>query len=471
MLVTALGPGRYHPGGDDATMEDMRLTEDLRGLASRPDFRTLMAVRLSSQAGDGMLQVGLASLLLFRAEHLTDVEDVAAALVVMLLPFSLVGPLTGPLVDRWRRRQLLLRGNLARAALVLATAAALQGAGGAPLIHAMALVSLGAARFLLAVLSAGLPRTVEPERLLVANSIVPALGGAAAAIGALIGLVLRLILPGGSAQETAGLIAAALLYCAAAALVTRLAPDHLGPERAPRGAGAAAVAAQAPSAAPAALAGEVVGDLIDAVGHLVRRATPALALSAMALHRFVHGMQLVVVILVARNLLARPQDADAGLAAFAALMGGMLAGHGLAVPLTALAHGRLRPATWVVLCLLAGTAGQAVLVATHAREWMVAGLVLFGLGVQGAKIAVDTIVQADTDDAYRGRAFAIYDMLFNSAECAAAVLAVLVLPPTGWSRGVQTALLVMVWVVAALYGIAMRMLGGRPLGARAAGRE
>ena len=200
--------------------------------------------------------------------------------------------------------------------------------------------------------------------------------------------------------------------------------------------------------------------LAEAVAHLVRRGTPALALSAMALHRFVYGMQLITLILVARNLLARPQDADAGLTAFAALMGGMLAGHALAIPLTALAHECIRPTTWVVLSLLGGTAGQAVLVATHQRESMVAGLAVFGLGVQGAKIAVDTIVQADTDDAYRGRAFAIYDVLFNSAECLAAGVAVLVLPTTGWSRGVQAVLLVMVWVVAGWYWRGVRGLGG-----------
>ena len=49
--------------------------------------------------------------------------------------------------------------------------------------------------------------------------------------------------------------------------------------------------------------------------------------------------------------------------------------------------------------------GQLVLVATHAQGAMTAGLVVFGIGVQGAKIAVDTIVQSDTADAYRGRTF------------------------------------------------------------------
>ena len=52
------------------------------------------------------------------------------------------------------------------------------------------------------------------------------------------------------------------------------------------------------------------------------------------------------------------------------------------------------------------------------------------------KIAVDTIVQRDTDDAYRGRAFTLYDTMYNAAFCAAAVLAAVSLPDTGWSARV-----------------------------------
>ena len=204
------------------------------------------------------------------------------------------------------------------------------------------------------------------------------------------------------------------------------------------------------------------GDLVAAARYLVRRGTPGLALTAMALHRFVYGMEVITLILMSRNLLAAPGDADAGLEVFGALMGAMVAGHGLAVVLTPLAHERVAPSTWIVVCLVGGTAGQLVLVATHARAAVVAGVLVFGAGVQGAKIAVDTTVQADTADAYRGRAFSIYDVLFNTAECAAAGAAVLVMPAVGWSRGVQAALVVFVWTVALVYRNRVGALGGRP---------
>ena len=63
----------------------------------------------------------------------------------------------------------------------------------------------------------------------------------------------------------------------------------------------------------------------------------------------------------------------------------------------------------------------------------VAAFVL-GLVTQGAKIATDTAVQSSVDDAYRGRVFSLYDMLFNVAFVGAAGVAALILPPDGRSR-------------------------------------
>lgn len=428
----------------------MRLTDDLRDLATVRAFRTLLGVRLVSQTGDGMVQAGLATLFFFQPQNMTTASGVAAALVVMLLPFSVVGPFTGPFIDRWRRRQTLWWGNLARAGLIALTAVVLSAGGIGLPVYVLVLVALGINRFLLSVLSAGLPQIIDHERLLVANSIVPTLGGAATAVGAAIGFVLRLVLPAGHAQDVASLACAAVLYALAALVVTRLSPGELGPEQPDLTTGLGTALAR------------TAGDLVDAVRYLRRRGTPGLALSTMALHRFVYGMELITMILTARNLLTSPENATTGLAIFGSLMGAMVAGHGLAVVLTPLAHERVAPSSWVVMCLLGGTLGQLVVVATHDQAAMTAGFLAFGIGVQGAKIAVDTIVQSDTADAYRGRAFSIYDVLFNTAECVAAGVAVLVLPDVGWSRPVQACLVLFVWVVAGWYAAGVRRLGDRP---------
>src|SRR5688572_11191800 len=86
-------------------------------------FLRLLAVRTTGQAGDGFLQAALASYALFSDDQATAAE-LAAAAAVVLLPYSLVGPYAGVLLDRWSRRQVLLVGNLSRSAVLLALSAA-----------------------------------------------------------------------------------------------------------------------------------------------------------------------------------------------------------------------------------------------------------------------------------------------------------------------------------------------------------
>ena len=42
-------------------------------------------------------------------------------MAVLLLPYSLIGPFAGVLLDRWRRRQIFLYGNQLRALLAALT--------------------------------------------------------------------------------------------------------------------------------------------------------------------------------------------------------------------------------------------------------------------------------------------------------------------------------------------------------------
>ena len=53
---------------------------------------------------------------------------------------------------------------------------------------------------------------------------------------------------------------------------------------------------------------------------------------------------------------------------------------------------------------------------------------MLGLAAQGVKICVDTILQREVDDGFRGRVFTVYDMVFNGVFVAAAALAAVVLP-------------------------------------------
>jgi hypothetical protein len=276
-----------------------------------------------------------------------------------------------------------------------------------------------------------------------ANTLTPTLGAVSAVVGGVLGFVIGRVVPDGPVRDGVVLASAAVLFGAASGLALRLGRDELGPERVER-------------TGPVGLWADMRAtgsDLVLGARYLIARRTPAMALGVMGVHRFLYGANFIAVILMARNLLADPADADAGLATFGLLLGISFAGNGLAVIATPLAHERMRPATWIVVCLGLGAVSQGLLVTGASFGVVAAAAVTLGLSVQGAKIAVDTIVQADTHDDYRGRAFALYDVLYNAAFVGAAALAAVALPDTGWSRLVFLGLAVVYLVAAGLFRV------------------
>lgn len=427
----------------------MAVLADLKSLLVHDGFRRLFRVRLISQCGDGMFQVGLATLYFFNPTTMTTAGGVAAAFTILLLPFTIVGPFVGPLLDRWSRQAVLFWGNTIRAVLCLALAALMYAGAGFASISVLALITLGINRFLLSALSAGLPHVVPRRQLIMANSIVPTLGAAATAVGAIIGFIINRLTPEGSVRDASGLLVAALLLAGAVWAASKIAYRELGPD----------ARVQIPLGSQLAL---VLEDLWQGASYLAKRGTPGHALIVMAVHRFLYGVNFIALLLISRNLLADPADADAGLAMFALLSGISLAGNGSAIILTPIAHERMTPHQWIVACLGISTLSQLILLATPSLPWIAIAAVLMGLGVQGAKIAVDTIVQRDVIDTYRGRAFALYDMMYNAAFVGAAALAAAVLPDTGWSRPGFAGLVALYLGLAAWYGWKTKRIGGKP---------
>src|SRR4051794_22125749 len=155
----------------------------VRHLLARRDFRRLLATRLFSQFGDGVFQAALAGTVLFNPQRAADPVDVAAGFAVLLLPYSLVGPFAGVWLDRWSRRQVLLRANIVRAVLVVAVAALVLGAVDGTPFYAAGLVVISVNRFVLAALSAALPHTVDEPSLVSANALSTTSGAVVTVVG------------------------------------------------------------------------------------------------------------------------------------------------------------------------------------------------------------------------------------------------------------------------------------------------
>ncbi|TXS55978.1 MFS transporter [Streptomyces sp. t39] len=422
----------------------MSAVGDLCVLLRLRNFRRLLAVRLLSQSADGVFQVALATYVVFSPERQTSPAAIASAMAVLLLPYSLVGPFAGVLLDRWRRRQVLLYGNLLRAVLACCTALLILLSVPDWLFYASALTVTGVNRFVLAGLSASLPRVVDSERLVMANSLSPTAGTLAATAGGGLAFAVRLLL---SDSDAAVVLLAALLYLSSAFMSLRMSRALLGPE---------------PEVLQPRLAAALVSTargLLDGLRHLRGRPAAAHALAAMTLLRFCYGALTVMVLMLCRYAWS-DSDAD-GLALLGLALGVSGAGFFAAAVLSPWAVERFGRYGWMALCAGAAAVLEPALALPFAPAPMLVAAFLLGLVTQGAKIATDTVVQTSVDDAYRGRVFALYDMLFNIAFVGAAAIAALMLPPDG--RSVP-----LVVMVAALYAAVcatlIRWRHGEPTG-------
>lgn len=408
----------------------MHAVRDLRVLLRLRDFRSLLAARLLSQAADGVFQVALAAFVVFSPEKQTSPAAIASAMAILLLPYSLLGPFTGVLLDRWRRRQVLLYGNLLRTVLAMATASLIASQAPDWLFYASALFVTAVNRFVLAGLSAALPRVVGgEEQLVMANSLAPTAGTLAATAGG--GLAFAIRLAGPDVDAYVVLLAASLYFCSALTAL-RMAPQLLGPD-----------AARLQPHLREALLSTVRG-LADGLRHLAERRAAARALTAMTLIRFCYGALTVTVLMLCRYSWSSTEAE--GLALLGITVGVSGAGFFAAAVITPWAVARLTAFGWIACCAAMGAVLLPSLGLFFLPGPMLAAAFILGLGTQGTKIATDTIVQSTVDDGFRGRIFAIYDVLFNAAFVGAAAVAALMLPPDGRS-------IALLGVVTALYAV------------------
>lgn len=396
-------------------------------------FVRLLGVRVAGQTGDGLVQVALASYTLFSDDQ-AGAAELAAAAAVVLLPYSLLGPYAGVMLDRWSRRQVLLVGNAVRAAVLAVLTGVVAGGLPALWVYAVALVALGVNRFLLSGLSAALPHTVPAASLTAANAVTPTVGTGAFVVGLSLAGALRggLVLP--AAGDPVLLALASVTYAGAAALALLLPRALLGPNDALR---------RGRRPRP----GHLVAGLADALAHLRSRPWPSAALLALAGMRFWFGLVTVSAVLTLRNGAPDEGAAVAALGVLSALTGAGFLAAAFVAPLLARRRGRAVAATTGLV--LAATAPVVPAVLDSTAAWWAAGAIL-GVGAQTTKICVDAVVQVGVEDDVRGRVFSLYDMLYNTMFVAAAGIAAVVLPASG--RSVPVLLVCAVGLLAVAVG-------------------
>jgi MFS family permease len=418
---------------------------DLRGVLAGRDFRRLFATRLISQAGDGIVTAGVGTYVFFNATTFPSPAAGAAAFAVLYLPYSLIGPFAGVFIDRWARRQILVWSALLRSVFVALTAAFMAlGNRGVPLYVAVLLV-LGVNRFFLSSLSAALPHVVAEDELVMANSVSPTVGGISATIGGVVALGLNVATGNTERGAAITLLAGGGCYVAASLVAATMARDRLGP---------VGQDAQARRGLRRELASVAAG-LADGVRYIVRRRGAAAALGATGGFSFLFGPLFLMSILLYRNYFYRSSVsvAEGHFGALVVLSG---IGYACAALVTPPVTRRLSKPAWITLLLAASAVVTLALGETFSQPaYLAIGFCLY-LTRQSVAICAVTILQEEVDDAYRGRVFAFYDMMFNAAYVAGAALSVVMMPANGYSPSLIAVVAAGFAVVAAGYWLAVR---------------
>jgi MFS family permease len=427
---------------------------DLRAVLAERDFRKLFGTRLISQTGDGIITAAVGTYVFFNASTFPSPMAGAAAFAVLYLPYSLIGPFAGVLIDRWSRRQILVWSAPIRGALVVVTAGLMAAdIRSVPLYIAVLAVS-GVSRFLQASLSVALPHVTPPQKLVVANAVSDTVGGIMSALGGIVALGINAATGDTERGAAVTMLVGGGCYVASSLFATIMPKDLLGPTQAHR----RAVRLSADLA-------EVTADLVAGTRYILKRRGPRAALGATSAYSFLFGPLFLMSILLYRNYFypAQVTVAESHVGTLAVLSA---IGYACAALITPPATRHLSKEAWITLMLVTAGVASAVIGETFNEvAYLAIGFMMY-LTRQSVAIASVTILQEGIEDGFRGRVFAFYDMVYNAAYAAGAALFAVFMAPDGKSPIVVAVIAVGFLVAAAAYWLSAgrSAAGGPPAG-------
>lgn len=395
------------------------------------------------QLTDGVFQSSLASFLLFSPERQPDAKSAAVAFAVVLLPYSLVGPFVGTILDRISRQRVILFANLFRAFTLIFIAGLIRNGATGIELTIFVLVAFGVNRLILAGLSAGLPLLLdttgtEGRNTLVSINATTVTGGTVfVVVGGGIGIGIRGLLEGNmSANQADGILVSisAACFLIAGLLALRIKREELGP---------------LPHEVKKQSVVAAYQEMVDGYKFLRTIKDCFLGISATAVQRGGLTALTLMALLLNRNTFNDPANPEAGLAGFAFAI--TIAGIGITIGAVIAPFGvkKFGRHAWIRYSLFA-SAVLPVLLALNQNEFFLVATGFFaGMAGQGVKVTNDALVQSKIVDEFRGRVFAVYDVMVNMGIVSGAIIAAFVLPADGVSS-VLPALIALAYVLVAL---------------------
>ncbi len=399
----------------------------------------LLAAQFTSQAADGIAQAAFADVLVLEPLGERTPARILAVFALTLLPYSLISPWLGVVVDRWRRRSLLVVSALLRAVLLFSLplwSPLLPGDAG---LYVAVLALLGLGRLWLTTKSAVLPGLLHERHLLGGNSISSGGGMISALGGGVAGIALAATL-----GSTSALVAAGAVYLLSS-LVARLISSDPLPVHAGRSGLAVEIA-------------KLRLELGAGLREVWRRRAVRLSLMGIFLLRAVVMFVAVIAILAINNEFPDATDRFGRLSAGAVALGAVGAGALLGALFTPALGRRLSRAALLLVGFVVAAIALLSLGAIGTLSSILALMFVGGFGAFVAKVAVDAEVQEGLQDVYRGRAFSLYDILYNIASVVAAG-AVVALGASGDPRGPLLLAGVAALVMGAGLGVALNRAG------------
>ena len=402
-----------------------------------PDFTRLLGAQFIAQAADGFAQAVAFEVLVLDPFSQGTPGRILAIAALTLLPYSVVAPFLGVFVDRWPRRNILAWTSYGRAALLVAFPLWSLATPDQSELYAAVFLLLGAGRLFLTAKGASLPVVAHEHHLLRANALSSGGGMVSALLGGVVG-----VLGAGAFGTNPSLVVAGLMYAASGIIAVRISTslDHEDPH----------------STNFAQAVAQVARDLLDGIKAIALRAPARFALIGIFLLRTIGMIVVIGAVLVIKSEFPDAGDRFGRLTSSALALGAAGAGAFVGAATAPLLGHRFREVELILAGYVVSAAGIIALGGIYDVRAVLALTFIGGYGGFITKVAVDAQLQEALPDEYRGRAFALYDILYNLATVAAAM--VVLAADSFRLRGVLTFTGLITLVLAA--GLAMIMPHG-----------